>query len=175
MVVARRANPTIQILDPRPEDTPEELGVSSPMSSLAGKTIGLLENRKYHADAFLLELQKVLEQDYGARQVVYAAKFTFSMPAPRKRLTLWWRSAMPWFTALPIEAPARRGVSTTRSSPKPGACPRSASSPAPLPAPPRPGLAPWVCPACGLSCCPAPWPPAPWPKCSKWPTNTPPK
>lgn len=86
MVVAHRANPTIQILDPRPEDTPEELGVSSRMGSLAGKTIGLLENRKYHADAFLLELQKVLEQDYGARQVVYASKFTFSMPCAEETI-----------------------------------------------------------------------------------------
>lgn len=86
MVVAHRANPTIQILDPRPEDAPEELGVSSPIGSLAGKTIGLLENRKYHADAFLQELQKVLEQDYGARQVVYASKFTFSMPCAEETI-----------------------------------------------------------------------------------------
>lgn len=74
------ASGSIQILDPRPEDTPEELGVSSRIASLQGKTIGLLENRKYHADAFLQELQQVLEQDYGAQKVVYAAKFTFSMP-----------------------------------------------------------------------------------------------
>ena len=71
---------TIQILDPRPEDTPEELGVSREIATLEGKTVGLLENRKYHADAFLLELQRVLEQDYKAKKVIYAAKFTFSMP-----------------------------------------------------------------------------------------------
>ena len=34
-----------------------------------------LENRKYHADAFLQELHKVLEQEYGVKQVVYATKF----------------------------------------------------------------------------------------------------
>ena len=71
---------TIQILDPRPEEIPEELGISSEIASLEGKVIGLLENRKYHADDFLQELQRVLEQDYGAKKVVYAAKFTFSMP-----------------------------------------------------------------------------------------------
>ncbi len=71
---------TIQILDPRPEEVPEELGISSQIASLEGKVIGLLENRKYHADAFLLELQRVLEQDYRAKKVVYASKFTFSMP-----------------------------------------------------------------------------------------------
>lgn len=83
MVVADR---TIRILDPRPEETPEELGVSSPLGRLAGKTIGLLENRKYHADAFLQELQKVLERDYGAGKTVYAAKFTFSRPCADETL-----------------------------------------------------------------------------------------
>ena len=77
MVVEAR---TIQILDPRPEDVPEELGLSSQLPSLEGKVIGLLENRKYHADAFLQELQKVLEQDYKAKKVVYANKFSFSAP-----------------------------------------------------------------------------------------------
>ncbi len=71
---------SIQILDPRPESVPEERGISSEIATLEGKTIGLLENRKYHADSFLLELQRVLEEDYGASKVVYASKFTFSMP-----------------------------------------------------------------------------------------------
>ena len=69
---------TIQLLDPRAEDVPEELGLSSPLPSLDGKVIGLLENRKYHADAFLQELQNVLVDDYGVKKVVYATKFTYS-------------------------------------------------------------------------------------------------
>ena len=77
---------TIQILDPRPEEVPEELGISSQIASLEGKVIGLLENRKYHADAFLLELQRVLEQDYRAKKVVYASKFTFSMPCAEETI-----------------------------------------------------------------------------------------
>ncbi|CAI8048749.1 hypothetical protein GBAR_LOCUS26873 [Geodia barretti] len=71
---------TIQILDPRPEEVPEERGISSEIASLEGKVVGLLENRKYHADSFLLELQRVLEAEYKAKKVVYASKFTFSMP-----------------------------------------------------------------------------------------------
>ncbi len=70
---------TIQILDPRPESVPEERGTSAQIPTLEGKVVGLLENRKYHADSFLLELQRVLEEDYKARKVVYASKFTFSM------------------------------------------------------------------------------------------------
>jgi hypothetical protein len=71
---------TTQILDPRPEDVPEEKGLSGALPNLEGKVIGLLENRKYHADSFLKELQIVLEQDYGAQKVVYANKFSFSAP-----------------------------------------------------------------------------------------------
>ena len=71
---------TIQILDPCPEDIPEEKSLSAELPSLEGKVVGLLENRKYHADSFLEELQKVLEKDYHAKKVVYARKFTFSAP-----------------------------------------------------------------------------------------------
>ena len=70
---------TIQILDPRPESVPEERGTSAQIPTLEGKVVGLLENRKYHADSFLLELQRVLEEEYKARKVVYASKFSFSM------------------------------------------------------------------------------------------------
>lgn len=71
---------SIQILDPCPEEIPEERGRSTALSGIAGKVIGLLENRKYHADAFLQELHKVLEQEYGAMKVVYATKFSYSAP-----------------------------------------------------------------------------------------------
>ena len=77
---------TIQILDPRAEDVPEELGLSSTLPSLEGKVVGLLENRKYHADAFLQELQNVLVNDYGAKKVVYATKFTYSAACAQETL-----------------------------------------------------------------------------------------
>ena len=68
----------IEILDPTAEDVPEELGLSDTLPDLRGKVVGLLENRKYHADAFLGELKGVLLNDYGAKKVVYATKFTYS-------------------------------------------------------------------------------------------------
>ena len=68
----------VQILDPTAEDVPEELGLSPKLPNLQGKVVGLLENRKFHADSFLQELQEVLVHDYGASKVVYNAKFTFS-------------------------------------------------------------------------------------------------
>ena len=78
--------PTIQILDPRAEDVPEEVGLNSNLPNLKGKVVGLLENRKYHADSFLQELQEVLVRDYDAQRVVYATKFSYSAPCAGETL-----------------------------------------------------------------------------------------
>ena len=76
----------VEILDPRAEDVPEELGLSAGLPDLKGKVVGLLENRKYHADAFLGELREVLVNEYGAKKVVYATKFTYSAPCAPETL-----------------------------------------------------------------------------------------
>lgn len=76
----------IEILDPTAEDVPEELGLSDTLPDLKGKVVGLLENRKYHADAFLGELKEVLINEYGAAKVVYATKFTYSAPCAEETL-----------------------------------------------------------------------------------------
>ena len=77
---------TIRILDPTAEDIPEQLGLSPKLPDLEGKVVGILENRKYHADSFLQELQEVLVRDYGAHRVVYATKFTYSRPCAEDTL-----------------------------------------------------------------------------------------
>ena len=77
---------TVRLLDPKAEDVPQELGLSDKLPSLAGKTIGLLENRKYHADAFLQELQRMLVDDYGVSKVIYATKFTYSAACSQETL-----------------------------------------------------------------------------------------
>ena len=71
---------TIQILDPRPEQQTAERDSAQRLPGLAGKTIGLLENRKYHSDNFLQELQAILEEEYAVEKVVYLRKFSFSAP-----------------------------------------------------------------------------------------------
>jgi hypothetical protein len=76
----------IEILDPTAEDVPEELGLSDTLPDLKGKVVGLLENRKYHADAFLGELKEILLNDYGVAKVVYATKFTYSAPCAEETL-----------------------------------------------------------------------------------------
>ncbi len=78
--------PNIQILDPTAEDVPEELGLSPNLPNLRGKVVGLLENRKYHANSFLQELKEVLVSDFGAEKVIYATKFSYSAPCADETL-----------------------------------------------------------------------------------------
>ena len=80
--------PNIQILDPTAEDVPEELGLSPELPDLRGKVVGLLENRKYHADSFLQELKEVLVSDFGAEKVIYATKFSYSAPCADETLDM---------------------------------------------------------------------------------------
>ena len=75
-----QATGTIEILDPTAEDVPEEVGLSDTLPDLKGKVVGLLENGKYHADAFMGELKEVLLNEYAVAKVVYATKFTYSAP-----------------------------------------------------------------------------------------------
>ena len=81
-----KATGMIELLDPTAEDVPEELGLSENLPDLKGKVVGLLENRKYHADAFLGELKDILLNEYGAAKVVYSAKFTYSAPCADETL-----------------------------------------------------------------------------------------
>ena len=77
---------TIEILIPIAEDVPEELGLAPSLPALDGRVIGLLENRKYHADTFMDELQQTLLDDYGVKKVIYARKATYSAPHPEDKL-----------------------------------------------------------------------------------------
>ena len=80
------ADRTIEILVPVAEDVPEEIGLTASLSGLEGKTVGLLENRKYHADTFMQELERTLLNHYGVKKVVYSRKSTYSAPHPGDKL-----------------------------------------------------------------------------------------
>ena len=77
---------TVEILVPVAEDVPEEIGLTASLSGLEGKVVGLLENRKYHADTFMQELGQALLSDYGVKKVVYARKSTYSSAHPNDKL-----------------------------------------------------------------------------------------
>jgi hypothetical protein len=50
--------------------------------SLAGARVGLLINTKQNARPFLLELGRILEEDYGAASVTERTKQNFAVPEP---------------------------------------------------------------------------------------------
>ena len=77
---------TIEILDPRSEEVPEERGLAPGFPDLRGRVVGLLDNRKHHAEPFLRELQELLVNVYGAKKVVYATKFSYSAPCADETL-----------------------------------------------------------------------------------------
>ncbi|PKB84205.1 MAG: hypothetical protein BZY88_00290 [SAR202 cluster bacterium Io17-Chloro-G9] len=79
---------TIEILDPRADEVPEERGLAPNFSDLRGRVVGLLENRKHHAEPFLRELQDLLVNVYGVKEVVYATKFSYSARCPQETLDL---------------------------------------------------------------------------------------
>ena len=80
------AERTLEILVPVAEDVPEEVGISASLSGLEGKVVGLLENRKYHADTFMHELEQTLLSEYGVKKVIYNRKATYSAPHPVDKL-----------------------------------------------------------------------------------------
>lgn len=73
---------TIKLLDPSSEDVPEEHGLAVRLRSLAGATIGLVDNTKRNSDLFLRTVADELQQRYGVSQAVYIRKANASTPAP---------------------------------------------------------------------------------------------
>ena len=49
--------------------------------TLAGKTLGLLENSKANSDKVLHELGQILTKKHGLKQVVYLSKHNASLPS----------------------------------------------------------------------------------------------
>jgi hypothetical protein len=65
------------------DETPRVFSKPAPrLTSLTGKTIGLLDISKPGGSIFLDRLEQLLKQRYGVAQVVRAMKPTFTKPAP---------------------------------------------------------------------------------------------
>ena len=65
------------------DETPRVLSrPAQRLSSLNGKTIGLLDISKPGGSVFLDHLEHLLKQRYGVAEVVRAMKPTFTKPAP---------------------------------------------------------------------------------------------
>lgn len=65
------------------DETPRIFSKPAPrLSSLTGKTIGLLDISKPGGSIFLDRLEQLLKQRYGVTEIVRAMKPTFTKPAP---------------------------------------------------------------------------------------------
>jgi hypothetical protein len=65
------------------DETPRVVSKPAPrLTSLTGKTIGLLDISKPGGGVFLDHLERLLKQRYGVAEIVRAMKPTFTKPAP---------------------------------------------------------------------------------------------
>jgi hypothetical protein len=64
----------VRILSPKSEESILVKNVTSRITTLEGKVVGLLENRKLHADTFMEELETILLKEYKADKVIYRKK-----------------------------------------------------------------------------------------------------
>jgi hypothetical protein len=68
----------VRILSPKSEESILVKNVTSRITTLEGKVVGLLENRKLHADTFMEELETILLKEYKADKVIYRKKRAYS-------------------------------------------------------------------------------------------------
>jgi hypothetical protein len=73
---------SIRVLDPTVETVPVKAGATTRLTSLAGRTIGLLDNGKVNVRPLLDHMERMLRSQYGVHDVVRLRKPDFSRPAP---------------------------------------------------------------------------------------------
>ena len=73
---------SIRVLDPTAEDTGLQTASTARLTSLAGRTIGLLDNGKIRVYELLNAMEEILRTQHGVAQVLRFKKPDASRPAP---------------------------------------------------------------------------------------------
>ena len=73
---------TIRLYDPTAEPRAVEARLAPRLATLAGKRIGILDNGKANAGVLMLAVAKVLQERFGAGEVVKRNKPVAGPPAP---------------------------------------------------------------------------------------------
>ena len=73
---------SIRVLDPTVDTAPAKAGATTRLPSLAGRTIGLLDNGKINVRPLLDHMEMILRSEYGVHKVIRLRKPDFSRPAP---------------------------------------------------------------------------------------------
>ena len=72
----------LQILDPTAEDVAAETTGSNGLTSLQGRTVGLLDNGKIRCRELLDNVEDILRTEHGVAHVIRLKKPDASRPAP---------------------------------------------------------------------------------------------
>jgi hypothetical protein len=73
---------TIRVLDPTFGEAAETVEAVKGLTSLAGRTVGLLDNSKINVSKILDYAEEILKGQYGVKTVVRLRKPDASRPAP---------------------------------------------------------------------------------------------
>lgn len=73
---------SIRVFDPTAEEAVATTAVTPRLVSLQGRTIGLLDNGKFHVRELLDHVEEMLRSQYGVAQVVRFRKPDASRPVP---------------------------------------------------------------------------------------------
>ncbi len=71
----------IRVFDPTTTPKEQALRYAPRLTSLRGKTVGLVENTKYNSDTLLLKIGKILQEEYGVQGVLLRRKRSSGVPA----------------------------------------------------------------------------------------------
>ena len=73
---------SLQVLDPTAEDVATEATGSARLTSLQGRTVGLLDNGKIRVRELLDNMEDILRAEHGVARVIRLKKPDASRPAP---------------------------------------------------------------------------------------------
>jgi hypothetical protein len=73
---------SVRVLDPTAQEESQASGITLRLTSLAGRTVGLLDNSKINVQPFLDHVEDILRSRHGVRNVVRLRKADASRPAP---------------------------------------------------------------------------------------------
>ena len=73
---------SLQVLDPTAEDTTAETTHATRLTSLRGRTVGLLDNGKIRVRELLDHVEDILRTEHGVARVMRLKKPDASRPAP---------------------------------------------------------------------------------------------
>ena len=72
---------TIRVLNPTSEAVAESMEPAPRLTSLAGKTVGLISNGKEGTVGYFSHLDRMLRDEFGVAEVVVRVKSNYSAPA----------------------------------------------------------------------------------------------